>query len=43
MASDSAKSRGKSPSLLTAAMSAPWLRRYLGVAVEGWGGQGCGV
>lgn len=30
MASDSARSRGRSPSLLTAAMLAPWLRRYLG-------------
>lgn len=30
MASDSARSRGRSPSLLTAAMLAPWLMRYLG-------------
>ena len=36
MASDSARSRGRSPSLLTAAMLAPWLRRYLGVGA----GQG---
>lgn len=31
MASDSARSRGRSPSLLTVAMLAPWLSRYLGV------------
>lgn len=35
MASDSARSSGRSPSLLTAAMLAPWLRRYLGAG----GGQ----
>lgn len=37
MASDSARSSGRSPSLLTAAMLAPWLRRYLG-AGSGQGG-----
>lgn len=39
MASDSARSRGRSPSLLTAAMLAPWLSKYLGVG----GVQGSGV
>lgn len=39
MASDSARSRGRSPSLLTEAMLAPWLRRYLGAGQ----GQGGGV